>query len=422
MPHTSAPRTPNVKTRMTTEPFPPRSAYPWHLASSSLWMAGMSLQGFLFTWLLVGVLETPPDQTGVARSLAEFPPLVILLIGGVLGDRFNGRSYLAVMHLLMCLPPLAVAMVFELGLLSYWWVVTFGVLMAGIQSLSDPVRQSTLARVARFDIQRAVTIMTIATSLVGIGGMYVGGQLERLGLATVLVVQSLTFLAGLVAVWRLPPLPGARSAQKPNIGAGLKAVLRIPLVRNAIGLNFLSSLFNAGAYIIVIPYIVKEIYQGDAETFALVLIVFTTGAIGSNVALLPFMPLRRPGRLFLILQLTRVAILYVIWLAPTLTLFYAILIVWGINQGMTTTLARAMVQELAPPEEGARILSVLILSFMVSAPVSAILLGVLVERFDPMAGLLPGMAISLVIFGIGVIKSGLWSYRSTGNVPRGNSG
>ena len=407
---------------MKIEPFPPRSAYPWHLASSSLWMAGMSLQGFLFTWLLVGVLEVPPDQTGVARSLAEFPPLAILLIGGVLGDRFNGRSYLAVMHLLMCLPPLAIAMVFELGLLSYWWVVTFGVLMAGIQSLSDPVRQSTLARVARFDIQRAVTIMTIATSLVGIGGMYVGGQLERLGLASVLVIQSLTFLAGLVAVWRLPPLPGARSAQRLNIGAGLKAVMQMALVRNVIGLNFLSSLFNAGAYIIVIPYIVTEIYRGDAETFALVLIVFTTGAIGSNVALLPFMPLRRPGRLFLILQLTRVAILYVIWLAPTLMLFYAILIVWGINQGMTTTLARAMVQELAPSDEGARILSVLILSFMVSAPVSAILLGVLVERFDPMAGLLPGMAISLVIFGIGVMKSGLWPYHSTANVSRGNSG
>ena len=89
---------------------------------------------------------------------------------------------------------------------------------------------------------------------------------------------------------------------------------------------------------------------------------------------------------------------------------------------MTTTLSRAIVQELAPPDEGARILSVLILSFMVSAPVSAILLGVLVERFDPMAGLVPGMAISLVIFGIGVIKSGLWLYQSTANVPPGNSG
>ncbi len=381
----------------------------------------MSLQGFLFTWLLVGVLEVPADQAGIARSLAEFPPLAMLLIGGVLGDRFNGRSYLAVMHLLMCLPPLAIAMVFELGLLSYWWVVTFGVLMAGIQSLSDPVRQSTLARVARFDIQRAVTIMTITTSLVGIGGMYVGGQLENLGLATVLVIQSLTFLAGLVAVWRLPSLPGTRCAQRPNIGSGLKAVLRMPLVRNVIGLNFLSSLFNAGAYIIVIPYIVKEIYLGDAETFAIVLIIFTTGAIGSNVALLPFMPLRRPGRLFLVLQLTRVAILWVIWLAPPLSLFYATLVVWGINQGVTTTLSRAVVQELAPPEEGAKILSVLILSFMVSAPVSAILLGVLVERFDPMAGLLPGMAISVVIFGIGVIKSGLWSYESAANALHNKS-
>ena len=264
--------------------------------------------------------------------------------------------------------------------------------------------------------------MTIATSLVGIGGMAVGGQLDKLGLATVLVIQSLTFLTGLVAVWRLPSLPGARSAQRPNIGAGLKAVSRIPLVRNVIGLNFLSSLFNAGAYIIVIPYIVKEIYLGDAETFALVLIIFTTGAIGSNLALLPFMPLRRPGRLYLILQLTRVAILCVIWLAPALPLFYAALIVWGINQGVTTTLSRAIVQELAPPQEGARILSVLIFSFMVSAPVSAILLGVLVERFDPMAGLVPGMAVSVVIFGIGVIKSGLWSYQSTANAPHDNSG
>ena len=58
-------------------------------------MGGMSLQGFLFTWLLVGVLEIAPDRTGLTRSIAELPPLVMLLLGGVLGDRINGRSYLA---------------------------------------------------------------------------------------------------------------------------------------------------------------------------------------------------------------------------------------------------------------------------------------------------------------------------------------
>jgi nitrate/nitrite transporter NarK len=130
---------------------PPRSAFPYYLISSSLWMAGMSLQGFLFSWLLVGVLERPADEAGFARSLAEFPPLFILLLGGFLGDRFDGRSYLSVMHLLMTLPPLLIAVVFFQDLLSYWWVVVFGILMASVQALSDPARQSMLSRVALLD-------------------------------------------------------------------------------------------------------------------------------------------------------------------------------------------------------------------------------------------------------------------------------
>ena len=61
----------------------------------------MSLQGFLFTWLLVGVLERPADEAGFARSLAEFPPLIVLLFGGILGDRVNGRTFLTLMHFLI---------------------------------------------------------------------------------------------------------------------------------------------------------------------------------------------------------------------------------------------------------------------------------------------------------------------------------
>ena len=105
-----------------SEQLPPKSAFPYYLASSSCWMAGISLQGFLFTWLLVGILEYPAAEVGFARSMAEFPPLLILLLGGVLGDRFDSRRYLGAMHLLMTIPPLLVAMIFELGVLSRWVV------------------------------------------------------------------------------------------------------------------------------------------------------------------------------------------------------------------------------------------------------------------------------------------------------------
>ncbi len=402
---------------MTTQ-VPPRSAYPWFLASSSLWMAGMSLQGFLFTWLLVGTLEIPADEVGFARSLAEFPPLMILLLGGILGDRSNARSYLMTMHFLMCIPPLLVAMVFGLGVLNYWWVVGFAVLMASIQSLSDPARQATLSRVARMDVQRAVTVMTVCTSLVGLAGVYLGGQMETLGLAAVLGIQSLLFLAGLGAAWRLPSLPVAVAVQRPGLASGMKAVLRIPLIRDVIGLNLLSSLFNAGAYVIAIPFIVKEVYLGNAETLATAMIVFTAGAIGSNVVLLYFMPLKHPGRIYLGMQLTRLVILALIWAQPASWLFHLALFGWGLHMGVGTTLVRTTVQELAPVEERAQILSLLLLSFMVSAPVSAILLGQVIERWDPLSALVPGMVISVVLFVLGTWCTGLWHYQAPGTGSR----
>jgi predicted MFS family arabinose efflux permease len=381
-------------------------------------MAGMSLQGFMFTWLLVGVLERPAHEVGFARSLAEFPPLLVLFLGGMLGDRVNGRTFLAAMHVLMALPPLLIATVYGIDQLGYWWVVLFGVLMASIQALSDPARQSMLSRVARLDTQRAVTVMTISTTLVGISGFYLGGRLDVLGLGTVLAVQSALFFTGMFAVLQLPSLPTTIAAgARPKLSSGLAAVWNVPLVRNIIGLNFLSSLFNAGAYIVAIPYIVKEVYQGDAAFFATVMIVFTAGSIGSNVLLLVFMPILRPGRVFLLMQLTRVFILLLLFMQPSLWLFYLAMLAWGVNMGVTTTLVRTTVQELADPAHRSQTLSILLVSFMVSAPVSSLLLGLLIEHTTPLAALLPGVAMSLLIFALGMWKSGLWQFHGAPSAP-----
>jgi Transmembrane secretion effector len=269
-----------------------------------------------------------------------------------------------------------------------------------------------LSRVARTDIQRTVTLMTIVTSLVGLVGVWVGGQLERIGLVQVLLLQGLLFAAGAIAVHRLPAMPVTAGRARPHVLEGIRASWRLPLIRNVIGLNFLSSLFNAGAYIIAVPFIVKDVYFGDADFFATVIIVFTVGSIGSNIVLLRYMPLHRPGQLFIWMQITRVAILGVLYLKPNLAIFHLCILAWGLNMGVTTTLVRTTVQELAPDEHRAQILSVLLLSFMVSAPVSAMLLGTLIAGYDPLAALLPGVVVSLVIFVVGLFWSGLWAYES----------
>ena len=402
---------PGEQRPMPNDTSPPRNAYPWYVTGSSLWMAGMSLQGFLFTWLLVGILEMPADAAGIARSLAEFPPLIVLFLGGLIGDRIDARRYLSWMHITMSIPPLIIAMVFELGALTYWWVVAFGVAMASVQALSDPARQAVISRVARMDIQRAVTLMTIVTTGVGMLGFYLGGRLETWGLATVLGIQAALFFVGTFAVRQLPPLP-VTSERRAALADGLRAMWKARLVRNIILLSFFSSLFNAGAYIIAIPYIAKEVYLGDAAFLAQVMIVFTIGSISSNVLLFLFMPLRHPGRLFIYTQLVRMAVLAALWVKPDLWLFYVLMLAWGLNMGIGTTVVRTTVQELAPEKHRAQILSVLIFSFMVSSPISSILLGFVIAGFSPLDALLPGVVTSLIIFVLAIGWSGLWRYEA----------
>jgi hypothetical protein len=316
------------------------------------------------------------------------------------------------MHIAVALPPLAIAAVVAMDGLSFWNVILFGIAVASVQAISDPARQSLLSRVARTDIQRTVTLMTIVTSLVGLAGVWLGGRIDEVGLGTVLVLQSLFFLAGAGAIRRLPTYP-VRPSSRVDVFAGIKAVWRAPLIRDIIGLNFLSSLFNAGAYVVAVPFIVTEVYGGDAAFFSTVILVFTAGSIGSNVLLLRFMPLLRPGRLFVLMQLTRVAILAVLWTRPPLWLFYVAIVAWGFNMGITTTLVRTTVQEVAPEANRAQTLSILLLSFMVSAPASSVLLGWLIAGYDPLTALVPGIVMSLVIFGFGSATKGLWRYEAS---------
>ena len=388
---------------------PGRSELPWYLASSGSWLAAMTLQGFLVQWLLVFHLEVEAMELGVSRALMETPPLVMLLIAGVVADRVDGRRVLIALSVAACLPPLLLAGAG--GQAGYWVVVAFGMVMALLQSATDPSRAAMMNRITRIDIQRTVTLTTVVTMFISLGAIWLGGRLESVGLGTVLALQAALFAVSAGAVARLSPQPPAGGVGL-DLAPGLRALWRLPLVRNVIAINFVSAMFNAGAYAVVVPLIVREVYAGDAAFLASVFIAFTIGSAGSNVVLLLLMPLRRPGRVFVVMQLTRLVILAALWAEPPAWAFFALISCWGVNMGVTSTLARTTVQELAPGEHRAKILAILLASFMVAAPVSALMLGFVVELGDAPAGLLPGVVVSLALFLVGRYSSGLWSFES----------
>ena len=389
---------------------PRRAEFAWYLASSSAWLAAMTVQTYLVQWLLVFHLNVDALELGASRALMEAPPLLMLLVGGVFADRLESRRLLIALALAACLPPLAMAA--GIGRLAYGPIIAFGIAMALLQTASDPARARMMNRVTRIDIQRTVALTTFATTLVGIGAYQLAGRLETLGLGTVLLIQTGLFaLAGAATVRLSPqPLAGAAPALATDLAAGLRALWKAPLVRDVIGINFVSALFNAGAYIVVLPLVVRDVYGGDGTFLANMFTVFTIGSTGATLLLFFLMPLRRPGRVFLLMQITRVAILLGLWLQPPSWLFFALILAWGVNMGVTTTVVRTTVQELAPEAHRAKILSILIASFMVSSPISALLLGGVVAATDALTGLLPGVVVSLAILLVGISATGLWRF------------
>jgi MFS family permease len=132
----------------------------------------------------------------------------------------------------------------------------------------------------------------------------------------------------------------------------------------------------------------------------------------SNLLMLRFMPIKRPGRIFLMMQLSRVVIIGLLFIRPDWWLLALVMLAWGLNMGMTTTLARTIVQESAAPAFRARILSVYSLGLLGSAPIGALLLGTIVEAFGTLNALLPAMFVSVALFLYGTLGTGIWSYRS----------
>jgi hypothetical protein len=298
--------------------------------------------------------------------------------------------------------------------------------MSVVTSFSMPAQQAILNRVSGAALQQGVSASTAVGFLVQMGGLMLAGQMDRIGLSAVLVVQAVCLAVGALAIRRISAAPPADSAgpKEPalkTIAAGFRATLENRVIFQILTINFASSIFNAGAFMTVFPFIIKRVYDGDAALLAIMMTVFYAGATVSNLLMFKLMPFQQPGRLFLVMQLSRILILLLLWIEPSWWLLVVATIAWGVNMGFTTTLARTIVQESAAAEFRGRILSVFTLGMMGSAPIGAILLGIIIEAFGTLNALLPAMALSFALFLYGVLGTSVWSYRSPSSAAQAGS-
>ena len=66
--------------------------------------------------------------------------------------------------------------------------------------------------------------------------------------------------------------------------------------------------------------------------------------------------------------------------------------------GVTTTMSRVIIQEIAKPQYRSRLMSVFTLALMSSVPIGSMVLGFVIGQFGELNALIPGMVVSVLIF------------------------
>ena len=391
------------------------SEFKLYLGSTAFSGIAFAMQQLLLSWTLIGILEVPASQVGLIQAAAGIPGIFVMLLGGVRADDTDPRTLLIRVYLFAPVLPLFLITVVQLQQLTIQAVLLWALGMSFCVSYSSPAQQTILNRIASSSVQKAVSAATAVGFLVQIFGLGIAGTIDKFGLSPALAFQATCVGLGAFAVRRLHPQPPViQKTESPfkNLADGFSEIYKQRDIMQTLIINFTSSVFNAGAFMTVFPFIVKEIYGGNAFLLSFLMVIFYAGATISNLLMIRVMPLVRPGRIFLIMQLSRMVILGLIWFEPVFWIFALACVGWGLNMGVTMTLARTIVQESATAEFRARIMSVYSLGLLGSAPIGALILGSLIDSLGILNALIPAISISIGLFMYGIIFTNVYNYRS----------
>lgn len=396
-------------------------AYLWVQAS---WFAGFGLQMVLFPYLVANVLQQDARALGLAQMSLSAPSLVLLLFGGALAERADGRRLLITLHLLAAAPPLVLAAILGVGSLAFWMLPLYGLAMGTIGAFMMPARDAILTQVvlrrvaagSGITMQQGVALAAIAQFAAQVVGLLAGGLASRLGPETLIAAQGLVMgLGAAAALWLTRGRPAAASGVGKGFRAALSAVadgLRIvradAALLSMVLTMFAVGIFIIGSFLVVLPILARDAYDGSAATLTLIFVAFWGGAFVSSVVLSRMKAARWPGRSLLIAQFLGACCILAIYFAPPIEVFLGVVVVWGLLAGVAMTMSRSIVQELAPQSHLARVLSIYQLGFMGGAPIGALIMGLITRAVGPNdAALVPAVGMMLLVL-FNVIATPIW--------------
>lgn len=385
---------------------------PAYLSVQSSWFLAFGLQMVLFPYLITSpnYLALNGLELGLANMALSAPSVIFLLLGGVVAERADGKRLLILLHLLAAFPALGLAAAVATGNLTYPLMIFYGLTIGTVGAFMMPARDAIINEVVErrirvgsgVTLQLGVTLATMAQFVSQIVGLILGGYADKMtkmpswlggfGVGPVpsedlLILQGLALACGSIFALFLArgrKVQTGRSgigAALGDIAEGMRAVRADGRLWGMTALMFGVGIFVIGSFLVVLPIINRDIYNLDSDGIRDMFVTFWLGAFVSSVALSVFKQIKRQGRLLLTAQLIGSLAILIMLVRPPHYVFLSIVFVWGIAAGISIAMSRSIVQNAAPKDQLARVLSIYQLGFMAGAPFGAAFMGFITDLF-----------------------------------------
>lgn len=378
------------------------SQYLWYMAGVTSFVIPMGIQTVLFPWLVAVQLQESASRLGIAQMSTQLPGLFLILFGGLLADRVDQRKILISFHLVAAIPAAGLALVLYFDQLTYWALIVYALMMGTVMAFIQPARDGMLNRIAGDQLQKTVTITMGLTFGAQIFGFFAASFADSVGAGILLMLQSTILLSGAIISLKLTPFPPpvremSGTSRFEQIKGGLKIVASSSRMAPTLILMMAMSFFYGGSFVVLNPIIVRDVYGGSAADISMSFAAFMVGTIFTMVVLVAAGGIHKQGRaMMLAIFIGGISLLVAASGLP----FYGYLCTlsfWGICGGVAMTMGRTIMQESAPADFRARVISVFSLANLGGMPLGALFMGYCATVIGPL------MTLVIAVFGIWMV-------------------
>ncbi len=260
-----------------------------HSIFRAVWIAtllssfGGMIQSVGAAWMMVDLGASPQMVTLVQASIT-LPIVLLALVAGALADSFDKRKMMLAAQLFMFAVSAALAVFAWLGLVTPWLLLLFTFLIGCGAALNAPAWQASVGiMVPRPVIPAAVTLNSMGFNLARSLGPAIGGVIVAVAGAAVAFMINAVSYVGLIFVllgWR--PNVEKRVLPRERLGraisSGIRYVAMSPAINTTLVRGFVTGL-GSSAVGALLPLIARDMMQGGAEIYGLLLGAFGVGAV-----------------------------------------------------------------------------------------------------------------------------------------------